>query len=359
MVASLIREIDDLLDSSGPPITSSSSKAAKGAVQDLLRGHGFSRVPIVSSSLYGEWKKRTNQALVSFCKVHRPAAIVEGNVPKVDRETLLTLLNVAPKNPIASQVYVTRVLNLPFTGLNRLACLVAIGEGLGTFSAICLNTDRAGLSLGLIQWAQYPERLKELLEAVPKARLIEVMGSEEIAKKVVAHSKLRGESPKVRGGVKRSDGKPNDPAMDFTVGDWPSKFSRLCRFNDVQVAQIQLAAAAFQAERAKFDVVSTSAKSERLVAYLLDVANQFGKPASKFYKAAIDQGGLPTELRAEGIEIIRRVTIVANEVLRSIGETVVNGKPKWQEAFILKVQKSRTDRAKFFTDWDGLADTAI
>jgi hypothetical protein len=188
MVASLIREIDDLLDGAGQPIASSSSKAAKGAVQDLLRGHGFSRVPVVSSSLYGEWKKRTNQALVSFCKVHRPAAIVGENVPQVDRETLLALLNVAPKNPIASQVYVTRVLDLPFTGLNRLACLVAIGEGLGEFSAICKNTDKAGLSLGLIQWAQKPERLNKLLEAVPKARLIEVMGSEEIAKKVIAHS---------------------------------------------------------------------------------------------------------------------------------------------------------------------------
>jgi hypothetical protein len=127
----------------------------------------------------------------------------------------------------------------------------------------------------------------------------------------------------------------------------------------VQVAQIKLAAKDFQAIRAKFDVVSTSAKSERLVAYLLDVANQFDKPALEFYKAAIDQGGLPTELKAQGIEIIRRVTIVAYEKLRFIGEKVKNGKPKWEEAFILKVQKSRTDRAKFFTDWDGLADTAI
>ena len=168
MAASGIEEIDVLLDAAGKPIDAASDKPAIGAIQDLLRGHGLRGMPGLTSSVYGKYGKATKAALLKFCKDHCPSAIVDKEVNEVSKETLEALLEIEATNPIASQVYVTRKLDIEFTRYNRLACLVAIGEGQGAFTALCLNTDSAGLSVGLIQWAQRPGRLNELLDAIPK-----------------------------------------------------------------------------------------------------------------------------------------------------------------------------------------------
>ena len=147
--------------------------------------------------------------------------------------------------------------------------------------------------------------------------------------------------------------------MDFTKGDWPSKFKALCQFPDVQVAQIQAAVTAFNAWVAKFDAVLASPMSERLIAYLLDVANQFDKATPKMFKEAVDQGGLPAGVKEQGIELIDRVTKIANTRLRAIGEKKENGVQKWKEEFIVSVQKSRTNRAQLFKSIGQLADTPI
>jgi hypothetical protein len=357
MVASQIPEIDNLLDAGGPPIALPGSKPAIGAIQDLLRGHGFSRVPSISSSAYGKVTPKTRAALLAFCKLHCPSAIVGNQVTEINKDTLTTMVSLLPVNPIASQVYVTRVLDVPFIAFSRLACLVAIGEGQGAFAAICLNSDRAGLSLGMIQWAQRPGRLNELLKGVPKPRLNQAMGSEAIADKVLALTALKNAAKKISGGVKKSTGKPEDPLMDFALGDWPNKFLALCKYTDVQQSQVALAAKSFETEKGKFDAINADAKSERLVAYLLDVANQFGSASQVLFKNAIDEGGLPSDVKARSDLLIQRVTQAANDQLRTIGEQVIDGKRKWTDAFILNVQKSRTDRATFFGNWDGLADT--
>src|SRR5258705_8174799 len=121
MAVSGIPEIDDLLDAAGAPITADSSKPAKGAVQDLLRGHGFRKMPGVNAASYGNFGKATKAALLVFCKKHSPRSVVAGHVERVDAAALRALIAVRPTNPIASQVYVTRVLDFAFTGYNRLS----------------------------------------------------------------------------------------------------------------------------------------------------------------------------------------------------------------------------------------------
>ena len=350
MAASGIEEIDVLLDAAGKPIDAASDKPAIGAIQDLLRGHGLRGMPGLTSSVYGKYGKATKAALLKFCKDHCPSAIVDKEVNEVSKETLEALLEIEATNPIASQVYVTRKLDIEFTRYNRLACLVAIGEGQGAFTALCLNTDSAGLSVGLIQWAQRPGRLNELLDAIPKASLIAAMGTEAIADEVLAHTALPS------GGV-QAIGKPTDPKLDYTKNDWPAKFKKLCLDTAVQAAQVTLAARGFETRKAKFDLLVSDAKSERLVAYLLDVVNQFESAAPKFLKQAVDQGGLPSGLKERDEMLIDRVTEIANAKLEAIGKTIKNGKQKWADSFILKVKASRTSRGVFFRDWDGLSDS--
>lgn len=358
MTASLIKEIDELLDKDGPPITPASPKAAVGALQDLLRGHGHRKMPGVNGANYGKFGKATNAALLDFCKKHFPVPIIGNQVNSVTRPTLEALLSVQAINPIATQVYVTRKLDLEFTGYNRLSCLVGIGEGQGEFAALCLNTDKAGLSVGMIQWAQKPERLNELLKALPEVSLTAAFGSKAVADKVLSHTALRDESKGISGGVKKDNGKPEDPKLDFTLNDWPKMFRRLCLDIEVQKIQVTHAAKGFKTSKGLFDKPMPGPKSERLIAYLLDVVNQFGSAAPGFLKAAVDDGGLPTSLQERDKELIDRVTRIANNRLRAIGESRPRGRPiqKWSDAMILKVQKSRSDRAIFFKQWNGLSD---
>jgi len=58
--------------------------------------------------------------------------------------------------------------------------LTAIMEGLGKFGSLNLNADKAGLSFGIIQWAQRPKRLIDILEAFSKAdasKYVSIFGS--------------------------------------------------------------------------------------------------------------------------------------------------------------------------------------
>ena len=61
-------------------------------------------------------------------------------------------------DPRTSSVYLSLVLGFAPTGMQKILSLVAQMEGLGKFAALNRNTDRAGLSFGIIQWAQKPGR---------------------------------------------------------------------------------------------------------------------------------------------------------------------------------------------------------
>lgn len=359
MAKSNIAEIDDLLDTSGSPITQASPALAIGAIQDLLRGHRFPGMPGLNSKIYGKFGPATKRAILAFRRKFFPAKPV---VAEVDKDVLLALLNTPATNPIASQVYVTRLLDIEFKGYARLACLVAVGEGQGAFAALALNPDKAGLSAGIIQWAQSQERLNELLKAIDNSLLLQAFGTQDRVTRLLAHTKKRKDTPpKVRGGVVVATGRPlpGDADMDLTLNDWPAQFRNLCHLVGVQKTQIKVAASDLKGGKEKFDAVSADAKSERLVAYLLDVFNQFGNGAPSLFKKALDNPPpLPppddAHLKDRDREIIKRVTDNANASLQTIGK-----KKHWSKAFIASVLKSRTRRSAFFTSFSALSDTAF
>src|SRR5262249_32952604 len=118
-----IQAIDDLVAGTGSPIAPGSDPAAVGAIQDLLRGQGFARMPGVRESSRGKYGKNTIKAVRAF---RRQQGLPDDT--KVDQQTLLQLIQVPASNPIASQAYVTLVLNINFTQIVRLVSLVAIVE---------------------------------------------------------------------------------------------------------------------------------------------------------------------------------------------------------------------------------------
>src|SRR5262249_58776742 len=136
--------------------------------------------------------------------------------------TLETLARTPWARPFACCGYLTLVLDLDFTGLARLVSLTSQFEGAGRFTALNRNTDRAGLSFGLIQWAQKPGRLNELLRAFQSRQpdlFVQVLagGDANLAQGLIAHT------AKIRGGTDAS-GATIDPRFDLIDDQWVGRF---------------------------------------------------------------------------------------------------------------------------------------
>jgi peptidoglycan hydrolase-like protein with peptidoglycan-binding domain len=255
--------------SSAPPIRPGDDPAAVGAVQDLLGSHGNGGLPGLTSPVYGVFGPKTVAALGGFQAAH---GLAVRNL--VDRETLASLVGEPAMDPRACRAYAGLTLGFPPSALLKALCLVAHMEGLGRFSAITLNTDHAGLSFGLIQWAQRPGRLAEILTAFQSAdatqfRAVFGAGDGDLAQRLLRHARQPG------GGVSPA-GETTDAAFNLIEEPWLSRFQRAALAPAFQQAQIRTALASFtrflEAARAAAPEVST----ERGVAFLLDVANQFG-----------------------------------------------------------------------------------
>ena len=143
MKPSKIPAIDNLVNNTGGPIGPGAGNAEVGAIQDLLRGHGYRQMPGIRTPGRGSFGKKTRKAIADFrVKQGLPPGTV------VDREVLLKLVQAPATEPIVSQAYVTLALDFDFTPMIKLVSLVSIVEGGGKFAALNLNTDRAGLSFG-------------------------------------------------------------------------------------------------------------------------------------------------------------------------------------------------------------------
>src|ERR1017187_5742117 len=141
-----------------------SDKDSVGAIQDLLRGQGQLSVPYLTSASYGIFGPKPTAAVNGF----------RGNngLPAddaVDFEMMKALIQTPAKKPIASRPYVTLALDFEWTGMTKIVTLTSVLEGLGSFGAMNLNSDKAGMSYGMIQWAQKPKRLHEILQAFSDA----------------------------------------------------------------------------------------------------------------------------------------------------------------------------------------------
>src|SRR5215471_17457448 len=161
-----VPRIDDLNSgaASATPITQGDSdQDSVGLVQQMLAGMGQPGLPNLLSPDYGVFGPRTTAAVQNF-----RAALGLPAGSQIDVQCLQALVQADASVPVASRGYLTLVLDIPYSGLAKILSVVAQMEGAGKFSALNLNTDKAGLSFGLIQWAQKPGRLTEILKAFSK-----------------------------------------------------------------------------------------------------------------------------------------------------------------------------------------------
>jgi N-acetyl-anhydromuramyl-L-alanine amidase AmpD len=256
---------------------------AIGAVQDLLTGLGFPGLPTVLSTGYGVFGPKTMAAIATFRQQQGLEA-----APNVDTAILQKMVATPASDPRASAVYTALVLGFQQTGMQRILSLVSQMEGAGKFAALNRNTNRAGLSFGLIQWAQKPGRLAEILAAmfeVDRDQFNSTFGGPEIALALLAHCR------KPSGGVNPKTGETVNPSFDLVAEPWLSRFRQAALSARFQRVQVQVALAAFQLSYKAIQRFAPDMRSERSVGFMLDVANQFGDGgAAQLYSAVHGTG---------------------------------------------------------------------
>jgi hypothetical protein len=114
-----------------------------------------------------------------------------------------------------------------FDELDQVVAAVALGEG-GAFDALQLNGDGAGLSCGLLQWAQAPGSLYGLLKVwqrANKAKFIEILG--------------QGDQQEAQNLLAQTQG--GGTALALWRDPWPLRFWQACRDLEFQQGQHSLA----------------------------------------------------------------------------------------------------------------------
>ena len=305
MMATGITGIDLLLSgTAASPLGPSNATAIEvGFIQDMLIGHGFKELPGVLGSARGVFGPRTIEAVNGFQQTS--GLPVTGNV---DRPTLQALAAFPWPRPLACAAYVTLVLDVSFTAMVRIVALTSQFEGGGLFAAMNRNTDRAGLSFGLIQWAQKPGRLRELLRALQTAQpalftTIFGDGDAAAAESLIAHTS------RSNGGVDNA-GCTVDPRFDLVSPPWDARFIAAGNDRNLQLAQLETAAADFRASFARLQVLAPSIRSERGVAFMLDVANQHGDAgAADIFRTVqapgMSEGDLLAAVEQESVSRVR------------------------------------------------------
>jgi hypothetical protein len=153
-------------------------------IQQRLRELGF----IVSE--YKIFGNETEIAIKEFQGKYRLR--VDGVVGRITWARLFPLL-------FPNKEYIEKVLykgQQVYDAFDEVVTIVAAGEG-GAFDALQLNGDGAGLSFGVLQWAQGPGSLQPLLQAFNSAnepKFIEILGDRDppAARDLLAKTQGRG-----------------------------------------------------------------------------------------------------------------------------------------------------------------------
>ena len=282
-----IRAIDDLFNggAASPLQTGSTDRQAVGLVQDLLSVAGVKGMPGASSPNYGLFGSSTTRAVRDFQTARGLSLHPNAAVAAVDGETLKALAGANAVSPFACGGYLALALDVPFSGLLRMMTVTMIFEGGGKFTAFNANTDGAGLSFGLIQWAQRPGRLNELLRAfrdqAPAAYTGVLCGGDAaLADGLIKHT------AKPNGGV-TPKGVTTDPKFDLIRDPWAARFKRAGLDRALQGVQVKTAIDAFERSLRILSGFAPEVRTERGVAFMLDVANQFGDAGAKRVTAAV------------------------------------------------------------------------
>jgi len=258
---------------------------AVGIIQDFLIGHGFTNLPGLLGQARGRFGPLTTAAVRTVQTSNSLPA-----TGAVDRSTLQTLVAVPATRPIASRGYLSLVLDFIFSGMTRVMGLTTQFEGGGLFTALNRNTDRAGLSFGLIQWAQKPGRLNELLRAFQSEQpqlFVQIFGGGDaaLAQGLIDHT------AKPNGGVNKQ-GQTTDPQFELIADPWSSRFREAGLNQDLQRVQVNTALSDFRSSFQELQTYAPQIRSERGVAFMLDLANQHGDGGAKSIFTKAQKPGL-------------------------------------------------------------------
>jgi peptidoglycan hydrolase-like protein with peptidoglycan-binding domain len=276
-------------------------REAVGAIQDLLRGLGNRSLPDVRTASYGNFGSMTARAVREFRSSH---GLPDSDA--VDTDCLAAMAQAKPADPLASRSYVALGLDVEVGAMTYLMTLTGLWEANAKFALLNLNTDRAGLSFGVIQWAQKPGRLKEVLDAfhdADPARFAECFGG-LVASRMLMHV------AKENGGVDKNTGKTIDPDFNLVEAPWAGRFVN-CGL-DPFFQRIQVTLATIDAQSA-FDAMKNHVPliaSERGIGFLLDTANQHGPNGALSIYGAVTRPGMAEGevLKAMRDESVRRVS---------------------------------------------------
>ena len=277
-------------------------REAVGAIQDLLRGYGNHNLPDVRLPAYGNYGSMTAAAVQQFrAKAGLPPS------DQVDSDCLIALARGNASDPTACHSYIALSLDVEVGPMSYLMTLTGLWEANARFALLNLNTDRAGLSFGIIQWAQKPLRLKEILSAfhsADTARFNNLFGGDSAAAGLLTHV------AKANGGVDKDSGVTIDPAFNLVAEPWVSRM-RSAGLDPV-FQKVQVTVATNDAQNA-FDQMKGHASlitSQRGAGFLLDVANQHGATGALSIYDSVFTAGLnePALMQAMRDESVRRVS---------------------------------------------------
>lgn len=304
MAKTQIRRIDDLLGAvAGTPaiVPEDGDGTAVGAIQELLRSHGYTRLPDMRHSSYGKFGPLTRECVLAC----RAEAGLDA-APRVDGPFLDYLMRRPPQVPIASRCYLTFALGMEYTPMLDVVAVSSLCESGGRFTCMNLNTDKCGLSFGIIQWAQRPGRLHGILAAFRKAA---PTAMREIVESDAALDGLLTHTARPNGGVNPGTGETLDSRFDLIREPWKSRFESMGRDRTMQKVQVETATAAFRASLAQLQGEAPAIGSQRGVAFLLDLANQHGDGGARSILRKVSKPGMSEAALLEAVEreSVRRV----------------------------------------------------
>lgn len=275
--------------------------AAVGFVQELLRTQGFTRLPDMRSSSYGHFGDQTREAVQQY---RATAGLGAGS--DVDGALISRLVAGDVPNPLACRGYLTLRLAGEFTPMAGVVALTCLFESGGRFACLTLNTDRQGLSFGIIQWAQKPGRLHEILQAFEDwepAAFQKLAGGADLV-----HGLLDW-TARPFGGVDPATGLATQSAWSLIDDPWKGCLNQMGHHPELQKVQIAVALADFQASLDRLRPATPLIVSQRGSAFLLDLANQHGDAgAHRIYDSVVRPGMEESEaLAAMAQESLRRV----------------------------------------------------
>lgn len=278
-------------------------REAVGVAQLLLAGHGYAAMPSPLAATYGTYGPATTAAMRDFRARH---GLPVGD--DVDSPAFAALVREPAADPRASRGYLTLALDFAYSGMTKVLSLVAQMEGAGRFAALNANTDRAGLSFGIIQWAQKPGRLGEILAAFRSespAKFIDIFGGGDAAQAdgLLAHTRL------ANGGVDKQTGDTTDHAYNLVAEPWLGRFKAAAIDRLLQAVQVRTALRAFMTSYAAIHGAAPELVSERSLAFMMDLANQHGDGGAWSIYAAVRQAGMSERqlLAAMAEESVRRI----------------------------------------------------